>query len=316
MDASEASALAGKLIAQVGSALRGKQEVVERAVIAFMAGGHLLVEDVPGVGKTTLARALAASLGLTFRRVQFTSDLMPADVLGGSVYERDTGNFVFRPGPVFTQVLLADEINRTTPRTQSALLEAMGERQVSIDGVTHPLEPPFFVVATQNPQDFYGTYPLPESQLDRFLLRIRIGYPGPSDERAVLTSRRDGIDPVSKLEPITDIETLLAAQAATAQIRVEDPVIDYLHNIVLETRKHPMLAMGASTRAALSFEQAIRARALVQGREYALPDDVKALAVSVLAHRIRPTGASPDGSARELSERIVAELLEKVSVPL
>ena len=188
---------------------------------------------------------------------------------------------------MFTQVLLADEINRTTPRTQSALLEAMGEGQVSIDGETHSLDAPFFVVATQNPQDFYGTYPLPESQLDRFLLRIRIGYPGPAEERAVLAARRSEDDPIAAMEPITDLATLREAQAAARSIRVEDPVLDYLHAVVLATRNHSLLAVGASTRAALSFESAVRARALVLGRDYTIPDDVKALAVPVLAHRVR-----------------------------
>ena len=316
MDAVAASALAQSLIKQVGLALRGKESVVEQAVVAFFAGGHLLVEDVPGVGKTTLARALAASLGLTFRRVQFTSDLMPADVLGGNIYERDSGRFVFRPGPVFTQVLLADEINRTTPRTQSALLEAMGEGQVSIDGETHSLEEPFFVVATQNPQDFYGTYPLPESQLDRFLVRIRIGYPSESEERAVLASRRNSGDPISSLKPLADLSTLLEARAATSTIRVEDPVLDYLHALVLGTRDHSLVEIGASTRAAIAFESAIRARALVMGRDYAIPDDVKALAVPVLAHRLRPIGTATDTGSRGGAERIIAELLERVSVPI
>ena len=312
MDPGLASTLAQRLIRQVGSVLVDKEEVIERAAIAFFASGHLLVEDVPGVGKTTLARAMAASLGLTFRRVQFTSDLMPADVLGGNVFDRETSSFRFRPGPIFTQVLLADEINRTTPRTQSALLEAMGEGQVSIDGTTHDLEEPFFVVATQNPQDFYGTYPLPESQLDRFLLRTSIGYPSRDDERQVLATRRQG-DPIASLEALASPAELTAARGAIAAVKVADPVLDYLHDLVIATRTHSLLEVGASTRAALAFESAVRARAMVQGRDYAVADDVKALAVPVLAHRVRPRGAKV---GRFAAEQVMRELLDELSVPI
>jgi MoxR-like ATPase len=275
----------------------------------------VLVEDVPGVGKTTLARALSRSLGLTFRRVQFTSDLMPADVVGGNVFEQASGEFSFRPGPVFTNVLLADEVNRTTPRTQSALLEAMGERQVSIEGETHGLPEPFFVVATQNPEDFYGTYPLPESQLDRFLVRLRIGYPPAEVERQVLRSRR-GAEPVEGLEPVLDEAGLLAAQRAVDDVRVDDAVVDYLHELVLRTRDSSLLELGASTRAALSLATAARARALLSGRDFALPDDVKALAVSVLAHRVRPAGPSDGMAARRDAESILHELVGSVPVPI
>src|SRR5262245_7158823 len=226
--------VASRIINNVGHVLEGKRDVVHLAVAALLAKGHLLIEDVPGVGKTTLARALAASVGVEFKRIQFTSDLMPADVLGGNVYSQQKGEFALRRGPVFTNVLLADEINRTTPKTQSALLEAMDERRVSLDGHTPVLEGPFFVLATQNPEDFFGTYPLPESQLDRFLMRLRIGYPPEDIERQVIARRRK-IDPVAELHPVVDKRDLLAAQSAVDRVRVTDAVIDYLHGLILAT---------------------------------------------------------------------------------
>lgn len=311
---SDASSLATTLVEQVGTVLRGKEDVIRLSVVALLARGHVLIEDVPGVGKTTLARALAASLGLKFRRLQLTSDLMPADVLGGSIYDRESSTFVFRPGPVFTQVLLADEINRTTPRTQSALLEAMGERQVSIDGHTHTLDEPFFVMATQNPRDFYGTYPLPESQLDRFLLRLRVGYPGKDVEREVLVGR-GAADPVDALRPVVGVDDLLAAREQVDQVEIDPGLLEYVHEVVLATREHPAIEVGASTRAALAFTQAVRARALVEGRSYAIPDDVKELIVPVLAHRLRTRGAQgPD--AREDAEAVLSELRETIPVPV
>ena len=287
-----AATVAQRIARNVEQVLEGKREVVELAVAALFARGHLLLEDVPGVGKTTLARALASSIGLEFRRIQFTSDLMPADVLGGSVYSQQSGQFSFRKGPIFTNVLLADEINRTTPKTQSALLEAMGEGHVSIDGETRELGAPFFVLATQNPEEFYGTYPLPESQLDRFLMRLHIGYPPPAIERQVLRRRR-GVDPIAALEPVVDRAELLAAQEAVDQVRTSDELVDYLHALVLATRSTPLLSIGASTRAALALDRAVRAYALVVGRPYAIPDDVKAVAVPVLAHRVRRPGPTP-----------------------
>jgi MoxR-like ATPase len=310
-----ATTVATRLVDSVGQVLEGKQEVVELAVVALLARGHLLVEDVPGVGKTTLARALANSIGVAFRRIQFTSDMMPADVLGGAVFDQSTSEFSFRQGPVFTNVLLADEINRTTPKTQSALLEAMDERQVSIDGTTHALTEPFFVVATQNPEEFYGTYPLPESQLDRFLLRLRIGYPSADVERRVIRNRRGG-DPAAAVEAVVSRGSLLDAQRAVDSVRVDDSVIEYLHDIVVATRTTPMLDLGASTRAAIALERAARAHALVAGRSYATPDDVKALAVPALSHRVRVAGAHDSAQSRLDAERVVRDLLGGLSVPV
>ncbi len=307
--------VSGRLVTEVSRALEGKPEATQLAIVTLLARGHLLVEDLPGVGKTTLARALAKSLGVEMRRVQCTSDLLPTDVLGGSVYEPATGTLRFREGPVFTDVLVADEINRATPRTQSALLEAMEERRVSLEGVTHVLPELFFVVATQNPKDFHGTYPLPESQLDRFLVRMSIGYPSASVER-VLLGRRRGEDPVNTLEPVVTREALRDAQRAVDLVRVSDVVLDYIHAIVLATRAHASLEYGASTRAALSFERAVRARAIVSGREHAEPDDVRALAVAVLAHRVRPRGQGEGTEARDAAARIVARILDEVPVPL
>lgn len=310
-----ATEVARRIVENVCLVLEGKRAEVELATVALLAGGHLLIEDVPGVGKTTLARALARSVGLSFRRIQFTSDLMPSDVLGGSIYDRNDGRFTFRPGPIFTHVLLADEINRTTPKTQSALLEAMGERRVSIEGETHRLDEPFFVVATQNPEEFYGTYPLPESQLDRFTIRLRLGYPPREIERAVLARRR-GPEPLDSLEPVADKAEIITAQRAVDAVRTEDPLLDYLHEIVLATRHTPLFELGASTRAALALERASRAHALLAGRDYATPDDVKALAVPVLAHRVRVASSHEPEGDRTHAERIVRELVSSIAIPV
>ncbi len=309
-----ATQLSQALVSNVAQVVRGKEQVIKLSVVALLARGHLLLEDVPGVGKTTLARSLAASVGVTFRRLQCTSDLMPSDVLGGNVFDQSKGSFAFRAGPIFTQVLLSDEINRTTPKTQSALLEAMDERQVSIDGVTHPLDEPFFVVATQNPREFYGTYPLPESQLDRFLVRLSIGYPPPEVERRVL--HRRGQDPVQQIRPVMNDVELLHVQQAVDLVRIDDAILDYLHRIVLSTRATPLLSVGVSTRGALGFERATRALALVEGRSYVLPDDVKTLAPSVLAHRVKLSGPSAGVATREDAERVIRELLSMIPVPL
>ena len=309
------SSVAGRILDNTEKVLEGKREVIELAVTALLARGHLLIEDLPGVGKTTLARALARSVGVSFRRIQFTSDMMPADVLGGNVFRQSSGEFVFRRGPVFTNVLLADEINRTTPKTQSALLEAMDERQISLDGTTHLLEEPFFVVATQNPEEFYGAYPLPESQLDRFLMRIRIGYPPVETERKVIARRR-GTDPFQGLGPVVTRADLLAAQEAVDRIRVNPEVIDYLHAIVLATRAAASLSIGGSTRSALALERATRAFAVVQGRHYATPDDVKAIAVGVLAHRVRVAGMNDGSGLRGEADKAIREIMLSLPVPV
>ena len=257
-------------------ALVGKPDVVRLAVIGLLARGHLLIEDVPGVGKTTLAAALARSIGGGFQRIQFTSDLLPSDVLGVSIWEPQRGDFVFKPGPLFTNVVLADEINRTTPKTQSALLEAMNEAQVSLDHTTYPLPRPFMVLATQNPREYEGTYPLPESQLDRFLLRIRIGYPEAPDEKTILRSAAAPTLPA--LSPVVEAAEVLALQEAADLVRADESVLDYVLALVTATRATPLLALGVSPRGSLALLRAARAQALADGRDYLVPDDVKSLA--------------------------------------
>ena len=296
----------------VGRVYLGKPEVVRLAVVALLADGHLLLEDVPGVGKTLLAKALARSLDGRFSRVQFTPDLLPGDLTGVTVYQEKTGAFVFQPGPVFAEVVLADEINRATPRTQSALLEAMSERQVTADGVTRPLGPPFLVVATQNPHEFEGTFPLPESQLDRFLLRVRPGYPERDTERAILLQHRAG-EPVESLGPVLPAAAVPALQARVREVRVDPAIADYILDLVAATRSHPDLVLGASTRAALGLYRAAQAHALTDGRDYAVPDDVKALAEPVLAHRLVSKGWA--GGGRPDAGPVVREVLGKVKVP-
>ena len=296
-------------------AIKGKPEVVRLAITSLLARGHLLIEDVPGVGKTTLARALASTVGGTFRRIQFTSDLLPSDIVGVSIYRADQHVFEFRKGPIFANVVLADEINRTTPRTQSALLEAMSENQVSIDETTHPLEQPFLVMATQNPTEHFGTYPLPESQMDRFLLRIRLGYPGKSEERLILRER-GAADPVAQLEPVIEHATLTAAQDAVEGVAVADNLLDYAMAVVEETRATPSLAVGVSTRGALAWYRAAQAHALASGRPYCVPDDFKSLAPAALAHRVVLSAPVESlGRAREEAERAVADVLARIPVP-
>ncbi len=299
----------------VEGALEGKQEAVELALIALIGRGHLLVEDVPGVGKTTLARALACAVGGDLRRIQFTSDLLPSDVVGVSVYDQHTSKFVLRHGPIFGNVLLADEINRASPRTQSALLEGMNEQQVSIDGITHPLPDPFFVIATQNPQDFAGTYPLPESQLDRFMLRMRIGYPPPQVEMRLLLS--GDTDTARNVPVVLDPAKLVSLQRQVDRVTFDTSLLTYMHAIVQATRSSPMLALGASTRGAISLGRAARARALIRGRAYCIADDIHHLAVPVLAHRVT-LAANADGFAptRDEAEGVMRDLVARVPVPL
>jgi MoxR-like ATPase len=300
------------LRANVAGVFLGKSDVIRLTVIALLADGHILLEDVPGVGKTLLAKAIARSLECKFQRIQFTPDLLPADLLGTSVYNQKETRFEFQPGPVFAQVIIADEINRATPRTQSALLEAMSERQVTTDGVTRPLGSPFLVIATQNPYEFEGTYALPESQLDRFLLRVHVGYPDRDSERAILTQHRRG-EPVDHLQAVLKPSDIVALQIMTRNVKVEPPVVDYLLNLIHETREHPEISLGASTRAALQFYRAAQACALLAGRQYATPDDVKQLAVPVLAHRLM-TKAWDQGGRNDTVD-VVQDILLKVKVP-
>lgn len=304
-----------KLEDAIATVVRGKPEAIRAAVVTLLARGHLLVEDIPGVGKTTLARALAAALGGAFRRIQFTSDLLPSDIVGVSIYDQSGKVFEFKRGPLFANVVLADEINRTTPRTQSALLEAMSEGHVSVDDTTHVLDTPFMVIATQNPAEHYGTYPLPESQMDRFLMRISVGYPARSVEREVLRDRTGG-DPVARLSPVVDLATVRALQDAVEAVRVDDALLDYAMSIIEETRRHPAITVGVSTRGALAWYRGAQAAALAAGRDFVVPDDFKSLAVPCLAHRLTLAHSHDSlGRARVDAERIVAEIVNRVAVP-
>jgi MoxR-like ATPase len=308
----ELATLLNALTANIGRVFLGKPDVVRLAVVALLAEGHILLDDVPGVGKTLLAKAFARSLACKFSRIQFTPDLLPGDLLGVTIYRAQTGEFEFQPGPVFAEVVLADEVNRATPRTQSALLEAMQERQITVDGNTRPLGPPFIVVGTQNPHEFEGTYPLPESQLDRFMLRVKVGYPDRAAERAILTQHRSG-EPVEQLQAVLQPTDVIALQMHTRSVRVDAGISDYILDLIGETRKHAELALGASTRAALALYRAVQAFAVTAGRDYAVPDDVKALAEPVLAHRLVTrswaAGGHPDAGP------VVREVLSKLKVP-
>jgi len=301
------------LLENVERVLHGKREAVTLAIVGLLAEGHVLLEDVPGTGKTTLARALARSLDCRFRRIQFTNDLLPSDVLGVSVWSSDRSEFVFRPGPIFGNVILADELNRTTPRSQSALLECMQERSVSLDGETRVLPRPFFVIATQNPMEFEGTYPLPESQLDRFLLSVRIGYPGRDVEREILRSRL-GEDPIDSLAAVMSVDELLVAIDAVKEVTVDDSLLEYVLDFTQATRESELFLLGASPRAALGWVRAARAMALLAGRTWCTPDDFKRLVVPVLAHRTLPASASDEGLSA-CSDPALEELAGTIPIP-
>lgn len=285
MDRAAATRTARLVVDNVEHVIRGKRHSVEAATTALFAGGHLLIEDVPGVGKTMLARAIARSIRGTFKRIQATPDLLPADITGTAIYNQKSGDFQFVEGPVFANVVLVDEVNRTTPRTQSALLEAMDEGSVTVDGMRHALPEPFFVVATQNPVEHHGTYPLPEGQLDRFALAIDIGYPEPRVEREVVKAQLQS-HPIDELEAVVNPEDVLGVRRAVNSIYVSDSVLDYVMSIVTATRRHPDFELGASPRASITLVRCAQARALLEGREFLVPDDVKALAISGLAHRV------------------------------
>ncbi len=297
------------------SAIRGKPEVVRLSLVCLLARGHLLIEDVPGVGKTTLAQSLARAVACSFHRLQFTSDMLPSDVLGVTIYNAHAEAFEFKRGPVFTNFLLADEINRTTPKTQSALLEAMNEGQVTIDGRPHSLPRPFMVIATQNPVEHHGTYPLPESQMDRFLMRLRIGYPDAASEREIL--RNFEMAPAETVHPALSGEDILRLQTAVQGVVVEESLVDYMLDIVARTRAHESLTLGVSPRGSQALFRAVQALALVEGREYAIPDDVKRLAVPVFAHRVVVNTRTALAQRRsDLGDRIIEEILSLTEVPL
>jgi MoxR-like ATPase len=296
--------------------IKGKTHVIEMAVVCLLARGHLLLEDVPGVGKTTLAHSLARSLDCSFKRIQFTSDLLPSDIVGVSVFNRQKQEFEFIPGPIFANVVLADEINRTTPKTQSSLLEAMSEAQISVDNQTHSLEQPFMVIATQNPVEYHGTFPLPESQLDRFLMRLCIGYPTLDEERKVL-DRPPSLRPAETLDAVLSASEVLALQARVDQVHMEESVTDYLLAIVQATRQSELLSLGVSTRGALGLSKAAKALAVVRGRDYCLPEDIKELAPIVLSHRVmlnRTHGMRTQSF--EQAERMVVDIVDTVPVPV
>lgn len=305
-------ATANKIVESVEQVMVGKRQAVQLTVLGLLCQGHILIEDVPGVGKTVLAKSIAKSVGCKFQRIQFTPDMLPSDVTGVSVFNQQTREFEFRPGPIHAQIVLVDEINRATPKTQSALLEAMEERQVTVDGRTYPLDPPFMVLATQNPIEYEGTFPLPEAQLDRFMLRIRLGYPGKEEEIEILT-RQQHRHPVNSLEQVVGVDELRTAQEQIKDIYVDQLVKEYIVNIVRQTREHPDVYLGSSSRGALAIYRLGQARAALLGRDYVLPDDVKALAGPALGHRII---VGPAARIKDIEpEQIVQDIIDQTAVP-
>jgi MoxR-like ATPase len=312
VDFSKVQTLGDTLKDNLTRVIVGKEETLHLTMIALLCEGHLLIEDVPGVGKTMLARSLAKSLGCRFKRIQFTPDMLPSDVTGVSIFNQNTRDFEFRPGPIMAQIVLADEINRATPKTQSALLEAMEERQVTVDGSTHPLSRPFMVMATQNPIEYEGTFPLPEAQLDRFLMRIHLGYTSLVNEIKIL-EQQQLVHPIDDLQPVVDLDAILTAQQAIKHVHVSKPVKRYIVEVVRETREHPEVYLGASPRGSLGLYRTGQARAALLGRDYVLPDDIKFLVPYVLSHRVV---VSPAARLTDVSPtRIVREILESVVVP-
>jgi MoxR-like ATPase len=316
MNAKEAQERIRALEDNIEQVIRGKHNVVRMAVIGLLAGGHVLFEDVPGVGKTTLAQCLARSLNLSFQRIQGTSDLLPSDILGVTVFDSDTHAFVFRPGPIFANVVLVDEINRATPKTQSALLEAMNTAQVSIERQTYDLPQPFMVIATQNPVESHGTFPLPKSQLDRFMIRLHVGYPDHEHEREILRTQRQTND-LSMIRPILSQEIVMAMKSGIREVKIDDSLVDYIVRVIHATRHSPLIELGGSTRGAIALRDCALAHAYIHGRDYCLPDDIKAVAVAVLAHRM--------GVVRTFEEvhenmgegsQAIASILDEISVPI
>jgi MoxR-like ATPase len=305
-------ATAQRIVDNVERVIIGKHDEVQLALIALLCQGHVLIDDVPGVGKTMLAKAVAKSLGCSFKRIQFTPDMMPSDVTGVSVYDQSTGRFEFRPGPVMANIVLTDEINRATPKTQSALLEAMEEHQVTVDGVTHPLERPFLVLATQNPIEYEGTFPLPEAQLDRFVMRISLGYPSPADEIRILEAQQY-VHPIESVDQVVDASELVEMQESIKAVYVHDAIKEYVVSLVGATRGHPDVYLGSSPRGALALYRTSQARSALLGRDYVIPDDVKVLAEPTLAHRLI---VHPAAKIREVDPRtVIKELLQAVEAP-
>jgi MoxR-like ATPase len=308
----EVQSIANKIVENVEKVIVGKRQVLELTVIGLLCEGHLLIEDVPGTGKTMLAKSVATSLGCNFRRIQFTPDMLPSDVTGVSVFNQKTREFEFRPGPIMAQVVLTDEINRATPKTQSALLEAMEERQITVDGVTYPMDQPFLVLATQNPIEYEGTFPLPEAQLDRFMMRVSLGYPDSADETTML-DRQQHSHPITRIEQVITAEELIKAQKLIKDVYLDNLVKEYIINLVRATRKHPDVYLGASPRGSIALYKTGQARAAIRGRDYVIPDDVKALALVTLAHRLI---ISPSARIKDVDPRaVIQEILDSTPVP-